>query len=220
MHASNTLDQLHADYATRALRPPTALTPDRRRSLLFYRGELALLTHTPPPTLTPIRVIRWLQTLAALEAFIAQETRWPRENRRLDRAAITAEERHLATWVRTQRTAADGGVRCDYQLRRLACVPGFHLHPLAEKWYRHVTEYQHSTDTHRRAPFLRSDDPTERRLARFAAKQRLAHRRGRLCPDRIATLERLDFWSWGTQPPGAGYDLQVESGQAEERGSV
>ena len=202
MPTLNALSQLHADYATLALRPLAALTPDHRRSLLFYRGELALIAHTPPPPQTPIQVIRWLQAVAELEAFIARERRWPRENRRLDPAAITAEERHLATWVRTQRTAADGGLRCDYQRRRLACVPGFHLHPHAEQWCRHVTEYQHFTDTHRRAPLLRSDDPTERRLARFAAKQRLAYRRGRLSPDRIATLERLDFWSWGSQPLG------------------
>ena len=202
MPTPNTLEQLHADYATRALRPPASLTPDQRRSLLFYRCEQAMLAGTPFPPQIPARVIQWLQTLAALEAFIARETRWPRENRRLDRAAITVEERHLATWIRTQRTAANGGVRCDYQRRRLACVPGYHLHPLAEQWHRHVTEYQHFTDTWRRAPLLRGDDPTERRLAGFAAKQRLAYRRGGMSPQRIATLERLDFWSWGSQPPG------------------
>jgi hypothetical protein len=194
----NALTQLHADYATLALRPSAALTPDHRRSLLFYRGELAMLAHIPPPSQTPIRVLRWLQTLTVLEAFIARERRWPRENRRLDPAAITAEERQLATWVRTQRTAADEGVRCDYQLRRLACVPGFHLYPLAEQWFRQVTEYRHFTSAHRRAPLLRSADPTEGRIARFAAKQRLAYRRGRLSPDRIATLERLEFWTWGS----------------------
>jgi hypothetical protein len=194
----NALNQLHADYAALALRPSAALTLDHRRSLLFYRCELALLAHTPPPPETPIRGIRWLQTLTALEAFIARETRWPRENRRLDRAAITPEERLLATWVRTQRTAADEGVRSDYQLRRLACVPGFHLHPLAEQWFRQVTEYRHFTSAHRRAPLLSSADPTERRIARFAAKQRLAYRRGRLPPERIATLERLEFWTWGS----------------------
>jgi len=197
----NTLEQLHADYAAFAQRPLAALTPDRRRSLLFYQGELALLTHTPPPPQTPTRVIQWLQSVAELEAFIARENRWPRENRRLPTGAITVEERHLATWVRTQRTAANGGVRCDYQRRRLACVPGYHLHPLSEQWHRHVTEYQHFTDTWRRAPLLRGDDPTERRLAGFAAKQRLAYRRGRLSARQIATLERLDFWSWGSQPP-------------------
>lgn len=202
MPTLNALTQLHADYATLALRPSAALTPDHRRSLLFYRGELAMLAHTPPPSQTPHRVIRWLQTLVALEAFIARETRWPRENRRLDPTAITAEERHLATWVRTQRTATTGGVRCDYQLRRLACLSGFRLHPLAEQWDHHVTEYQHFTGSWWRAPLLRSDDPTERRLARFAAKTRLAYRRGKLSARQIATLNRLDFWSWGSQPPG------------------
>ena len=106
-----------------------------------------------------------------------------------------------ATWVRTQRTAADGGLRCDYQLRRLAYVPGFHLLPLGDEWYQHVIDQQHYTDTHRRAPRLLSDDPTERSLAGFAAKQRLAYRRGRLAPRRIAMLERLDFWTWGSKPP-------------------
>ena len=201
MPALNGLDQLHADYATLALRPPGALSPDHRRSLLFYRGELALLTHTPPLSQTPIRVIEWLQTLTALKAFITRETRWPRENRRLDRAAITAEERRLATWVRTQRTAANGGVRCDYQLRRLACVPGFHGHPLDDQWSQRIIDHQHFTDTNRRAPLLRSDDPTERSLAAFAAKQRLAYRRGQLSPRRIAMLERLPHFTWGTRPP-------------------
>ena len=202
MPTPTALEQLHADYAAFAQRPPTALTPDRRRSLLFYQGELALLTHKPPPPQTPTRVIQWLQSVAELEAFIARETRWPRENRRLPTGAITVEERHLATWVRTQRTAAHRGVRCDYQLRRLACVQGFYLHPLAEQWHRQVTEYQCFTDTWRQAPLLRGDDLTERRLAGFAAKQRLAYRRGRLSARQIATLERLDFWSWGSQPPG------------------
>ena len=202
MPTPTALEQLHADYAAFAQRPPAALTPDRRRSLLFYQGELALLTHTPPPPQTPTRVIQWLQSVAELEAFIARENRWPRENRRLPTGAITVEERHLATWVRTQRTAAHRGVRCDYQLGRLACVQGFYLHPLAEQWHRQVTEYQHFTDTWRQAPLLRGDDPTERRLAGFAAKQRLAYRRGGLSPQRIATLERLDFWSWGSQPSG------------------
>ena len=203
MPTLNALDRLRADYAALAQRPPAALTPDHRRSLLFYRGELALLAHGALPPQTPARVVRWLQSLAELEAFIAREKRWPRENRRLDRAAITNEERRLATWVRTQRTAADGGLRCEYQLRRLTCIPGFLLHPLDDHWYEHVIDFQHFTDTHRRAPLLRSDDPTERRLAGFAAKQRFAYRRGRLSPRRIGMLERLEFWTWGSTPPRA-----------------
>ena len=203
MPTLNALTQLRADYAVLALRPPAALTPDHRRSLLFYRCELSLVAQIPLPPHTPIPVIRWLKTLMELEAFIARERRWPRENRRLDPAAITAEERRLATWVRTQRTAADRGLRCDYQLRRLACVPGFHRHPLDDRWYQHVIDHQHFTDTRRRAPLLRSDEATERTLAGFAAKQRLAYRRGRLSPRQIGMLEVLEFWTWGSTPPRA-----------------
>lgn len=192
------LKELHADYAALAARPPAALTPNHRRSLAFFRGELALLAHVPAPPHTPIGVIRWLQTVAELESFIAGEERWPRENNRLDGHLITGEERRLATWVRTQRTAADGGLRCDYQLRRLDCIPGFHRHPLDDRWDQQVIEHHQFTDTQRRAPLLRSNNPTERSIAGFAAKQRLAYRNGRLSPQRIATLERLEFWSWGS----------------------
>jgi hypothetical protein len=212
MPAPSPLDQLHADFAALAQRPPAALTRDHRRSLLFYRSELALLAHSAPPPQTPTRVIQWLQNLAELEAFIARETRWPRENRRLHRAAITAEERHLAIWVRTQRTAIDGGLRYDYQLRRLTCIPGFLLHPLDDHWSQHVIDHQHFTDTHRRAPLLRSDDPAERSLAAFAAKQRFAYRHGLLPRDRIAPLVRLEFWTWGSQPPGLVSEGDVERG--------
>ena len=201
MPTPTALDQLHAEYAALALRAAVALTPDRRRSLLFYRCEQAMLAGTPFPPQMPARVIQWLQTLAELEAFIAGENRWPRENRRLDRAAISALERRLAIWVRTQRTAVGWGARCEYQIRRLACIPGFHLHPLDDRWHQHVSDYRTFTDTWRRPPLVRSVDEAERRLAAFAAKQRFTFRNGRLSPDRIAALKRLEFWTWGSWAP-------------------
>lgn len=201
MPTPTALDQLHAEYAALALRAAVALTPDRRRSLLFYRCEQAMLAGTPFPPQMPARVIQWLQTLAELEAFIAGENRWPRENRRLDRAAISALEHRLAIWVRTQRTAVGWGARCEYQIRRLACIPGFHLHPLDDRWHQHVSDYGTFTDTWRRPPLVRSVDEAESRLAAFAAKQRFNFRNGRLSPDRIAALKRLEFWTWGSWAP-------------------
>ena len=201
MPTPTALDQLHAEYAALALRAAVALTPDRRRSLLFYRCEQAMLAGTPFPPQMPARVIQWLHTLAELEAFIAGENRWPRENRRLDRAAISALERRLAIWVRTQRTAVGWGARCEYQIRRLACIPGFHLHPLDDRWHQHVSDYGTFTDTWRRPPLVRSVDEAESRLAAFATKQRFNFRNGRLSPDRIAALKRLEFWTWGSWAP-------------------
>jgi hypothetical protein len=71
----------------------------------------------------------------------------------------------------------------------------------SDAWVRNLIDYRHFTGTLRRAPRLRSDNPFEKRLAAFAAKQRFAYRDGRLSPDRIAPLERLEFWTWGSALP-------------------
>lgn len=199
MPTPSPLDHLHAHHAKLAERPPVVLTEDQRRSLVYYRSELAFTAPKPALPLSPVRVARWFLRLGELEAFVQSEGRWPRQYNRTSIAPST-NETVLATWVRTQRLAADRGRRCDYQTRRLACIPGFHRHPLDDAWIRNVIEYRQFTEAHSRAPRLRSDDPAEKRAAAFAAKQRLAYRRGQLSRDRIATLEQLEFWSWGSRP--------------------
>ena len=194
------LDQLRAVFAAHTRRPPNSMSIDQRRSVAFYIAEAALIARIEVPPLTPSRTLQWLRALADLEAFLAREGKWPRENNRLERNAISEGERRLAGWVRTQRAAADQGRRCEYQLRRLECVPGFQQHPLDERWDQNVLALQQFITDHCRAPVIRSDDPVERRLAAFAAKQRLAHRRGTLLPSRILSLERLELWTWGTSP--------------------
>jgi hypothetical protein len=193
----NSLRQLHLVYAFLDTQPPSALTDDLRKSLLYYRGELTLLALLPVPDETPIRVTNWLLNLLELETFVAREGRWPRENRRLDRSLILEDERQLAAWIRTQRIAAGQGARCTYQLDRLECVDGFRWQPLDDRWHNNADTYQLFTDTHKRAPSLHSDDQTERTLAGFATRARSAHRRGRLTATRIGILEELDFWTWG-----------------------
>lgn len=200
MSLPNCVKQLHFVYAFLDTQSPSALTHDQRRSLLYYRGERALLALRPSTAETPIRATKWLQNLVDLEAFIAREGRWPRDNRRLDGNAILEDERHLAAWIRTQREAAGQGLRCDYQMCRLECVNGFRWQPLDDRWRLNVNNYQLFTGTRRRAPSLHSDDPTERTLAGFATRARSAHRRERLTATRIAALEQLDFWSWGSTP--------------------
>jgi hypothetical protein len=171
---------------------------DQRRSVTFYLAEATLVAGIEVPPLTPARTIQWLRSLADLEVFLAREGRWPRENNRLERNAISQEERRLAVWVRTQRATANDGQLCEYQLRRLKCVPGFQQRPLDQRWDQNVLALQKFVADHRRAPAIRSDDPVERRLAAFAAKQRIAYRRGTLVPTRKSSLERLEFWTWGT----------------------
>ena len=194
------LDRLHADYAKLVERRTAVLTEDQRRSLILHAWELAARTQKPSPPRTPIRVVQWFLRLEELEDFVRAEGRWPRQNHRAANGTTT-QERTLATWVRTQRLAADQGRRCDYQMRRLAYFPGFHRHPLDDAWIRNVIAYRHFIETQKRAPRLRSEDPPEKKLAAFAAKQRFAYRQGRLRPDRIATLERLEVWTWGSTSP-------------------
>ena len=194
------LDQLRADFTALTRRSPNSMSIDQRRSVAFYLAEVALVARTEVPPLTPFRTLQWLRALADLEAFLAREGKWPRENNRLERNTISEGERRLAVWVRTQRAAADQGRRCAYQLRRLECVPGFQQHPLDERWDQNVVAFQRFIADNGRAPSIRSDDATERRLAAFAAKQRLAYRRETLVQTRISSLERLELWTWGTSP--------------------
>lgn len=193
------LDRLRAEYAELDRQKRSRLTPDQRRSLIYYSHELELESGVPSDCPAPLRVAKWFAGLIALENFVALERRWPRENNRADAAEFSDEERRLATWVRTQRSAIDQGRRCEYQIRRLVCVEGFRLRPLQDRWNQQLLEFHRFTDTHHRAPLLRSTDFMERRLAAWAAKQRFAYRNGALARRRIETLERLSYWSWGPE---------------------
>lgn len=191
------LDRLHAEYAELDRQDPSRLTPDQRRSLIYYHYELELKLRTPSDSPAPVHVANWFAGLISLENFVALERRWPRENNRAEAAEFSDEEKRLATWVRTQRSAIDQGRRCDYQIKRLSFIAGFRHRPLQDRWNHRLLEFHHFTDTHHRAPLLRSTDFMERSLAAWAAKQRFAYRNRTLSCRRIETLQRLSYWSWG-----------------------
>ena len=191
------IDQLLAAYTELAQRPPKRLTPDRSRSLIFFTYEQTLAIGSGSTDLVPARVIQWTTALHALEAFVARNGRWPRENNRAERSSIAAEERRLATWVRSQRSAADLGRRCTYQLDRLACIPGYRDRPLEDRWDAQLLGYQGFLLQHNRAPVVSSVSNAEKRLAAWAAKQRFAYRNRRLTARRISLLGQLPLWTWG-----------------------
>ena len=191
------IDQLLSAYTELAQRPPKRLTPDRSRSLIFFTYEQTLASGSGCPDLVPSRVIQWTTALHALEAFVAQNARWPRENNRAKGSTITPDERRLATWVRSQRSAADRGRRCTYQLDRLACIPGYRDRPLEDRWNAKLLGYQGFLLQHNRAPVVSSVSNAEKRLAAWAAKQRFAYRNRRLAARRISLLGQLPLWTWG-----------------------
>ena len=197
MPHSTPIDQLLFAYTELAQRPPKRLTPDRSRSLMFFTYEQTLASGGGSADLVPVRVMQWTMLLHALDAFVAQNGRWPRENNRAEGSTITVDERRLATWVRSQRSAADLGRRCAYQLDRLACIPGYRDRPLEDRWNAQFLAYQGFVIQHQRAPVLSSTSNTEKRLAAWAAKQRFAYRNRRLAARRISLLGQLPLWTWG-----------------------
>ena len=110
---------------------------------------------------------------------------------------ISANERQRANSVRSQRRAFVAGRLCGYQVRRLLCIPGLSFQPMEQAWRENLAAYALFTSSHGDAPKLRSTDATERALARWAAKARLAHRANTLSSERVRNLNGLDFWTWG-----------------------
>ena len=197
MPKQSPVEQLHAEYARLHDQPPSTLTPDQRRALTFYKCEMASHGGAEIPDAVPRDVADWISNLFALESFVGGEGRLPRENRRLPAGAISTEEKQRTHSVRAQRRAFAAGRLCTYQVQRLLCVPAFSFHPLEDAWQANRVAYADFTATHWDAPKLRSTDASERALARWAAKMRLAYRAGTLSADRVETLTGLDFWTWG-----------------------
>lgn len=197
------LETLHHDYGLLLRKSPLHLTVDQQRSRRYFVAELTLLEPFGGASGAGEPCgwsFRWAFRMRELELFITRENRMPRQdNRHPDR--INADERRLAEWVRTQRAAAKQGTLCQYQARRLACVPAYSARPRDDVWREHLIDYQCFTTATGMAPRVRSVDQAECRLARWADKQRYFRRTGRLSQDRVNALSSLSFWTWGPSIP-------------------
>jgi hypothetical protein len=138
-------------------------------------------------------VTEWVRNLLALERFTAIEG-FPRNLKVPMTAADPEELHHLINWVATQRGACD---RCTYQVRRLACIYEYVFYSDEGKWQIRFEQYEEFLATHKDPPKDRRNDTDEQVLTDWAAKQRVAQRRGKLSADKGARLEGLMIWSWG-----------------------
>jgi hypothetical protein len=188
---------LYAEYRHLAARDPRSLTEDGARSILFFRTEQSLAAGGTAADDIPRRLLKWITSVIAVDDFIAVVGRLPRENNRLPRAQISAQERVLVEWLRYQRRPRTLETHCDYQRRRLEAIPGFLWDPITDRWSDTFRDYERFLVRHRRAPSVRCVDPLERHLAAWASKQRHLRRRGHLDPARESALARLPIWTWG-----------------------
>lgn len=192
MPATADLARLWAEYLALDQNRPHWPTDDQLHSLTYFREELRA-GHATSSAASRSRVSVWVDTVIAVEAFVDREGRLPRENNRAVRGTITAEERRLADWIRYQRRQATRVGHCDYQRRRLECIPGFLWDPRGDQWDVQFAEFARFVATHHHAPRYRSDDSHEKGLAAWAAKQREFIQKGTLPPRRLKKLRSLSF---------------------------
>lgn len=176
---------LQASYAVLETTPKRTLTPDQARSLAFYRAEL-LAEHDPETSAENQDLVsKWITNVRTLESFVRSAGRFPRTNARLPRAAAPREERVLTEWVRYQRTERARARHCSYQTLRLEAVAGFSWSPLDDAWDHQLEAYRAFVTQNGWFPRYRSEDPVERAIASWAAKQRSLIRTGRAPHHRI-----------------------------------
>ncbi|MGC8635227.1 MAG: Helicase associated domain protein [Candidatus Limnocylindrales bacterium] len=139
----------------------------------------------------------WEWGFANLERFVAREghARVPRDHRE-GRAT-------LGRWVTRQRTYRANGVLSADRVARLEALPGWSWDPDADAFGQGVTALRAFVAEAGSALVparYRSADGFA--LGKWCVRQRTAHRRGLLAPERAALLEALPGWSW--QPPRTG----------------
>ena len=188
MRASN-LTKLLNEYALLKDNPPRRLTPDQHLSLRFYESEVGEGASKGQA----VRISEWTASVQMLDAFVAREKRWPRENNKLPREAISNEERQLVEWVRYQRRDATRERHCEYQRERLEAIPGFSWDRDTDFWNQMFHDFAQFVGVNRRVPRQRSEDAAERQLATWAARQRKLLRKGLMDPERAKALAQLDF---------------------------
>ena len=190
-----TLDALIQKFLAIEEISPRSRTVDQDRSLEFVHIELALeIGETPPGA--GRRPVRWVERVRGIHSAIRQNSLFPRENNRVARGGINTRQQSDADWIRTQRRPVNRTALCQYQVGRLALLPGFSWAPHDDAWAQQLDNYRTFTDTYRRLPAARSTSDTERNLAHWADKQRAARRAGRLSATREPRLDELIIWRW------------------------
>lgn len=179
-----------------AERPLGILNDDERRAVAFLEAERRIRGHESQcnEIVKLTNVDRWVAAARRLEVLFSRLGRFPRQNRRLPRPAISDEERTSANWVRYQRTW--WGTLCRYQKDWLESIPGFFLDPIGEQADAQVGNYTKVANRVGRAPKRTSDERDEVRAAQWQAKQKILYREGKLPKHRVDELSKLPYWRW------------------------
>ena len=178
-----------AKYGHLARRSGNTLNGDEVRSVAFLEAERRSRRNDVhrDENVTPTNVVKWVTVARRLETQVTQLGRFPPET-------VAGDGRVSAVWVRYQRRKWNS--LCSYQQDWLEGIPGFYRDPLGEREDAQVANYKAVVYKVNRAPKRTSDDPAEVRAARWATKQRMLFRQGKLPKHRVDELSKLKYWWW------------------------
>ena len=180
--------QFHARWASIAAsttRPPGD-DPRPQESLRFHAAA------TGASTRRGARIAGWLHSIVQVEDFISAIRDVPRSSSRARAHPRTADEPHLARWLRAQRVHETHGRLCSYQQERITNLPGFEWEPLLASWDDHAEELTVFLTRASKTPSRHAADSVERALAVWHRNQKTLLREGRLTSFKIHDMRRLE----------------------------
>lgn len=193
------LVKLHAHYRRLAAAKASTLTADETRSLVYFRAEGAIAADPDLYAEAKDRVTVWVLNAQRVDTFLRENGVLPRRNSGRPLPPGASEERRITWWLEDQRRPSAQYRQCSYQRERLGAFPGIDIRPQDQRWDDRLENYEGFIRIEGRAPLVRSEDPDERSLARWATKQRQLYRRKALPEERVTALRALPIWTWGSR---------------------
>ena len=196
------LEPLQALYSGKASIDPSRLTADDKRSLAYFRADVALREQPNRNATLRDRVSVWIWNAQVIDRFVTDHGDIPRRNNRLAKIIEEPEVVRLSMWLEDQRRPAARFRHCEYQRLRLDAYPGLDRRSRDQRWLDALNGYAEFLNANGRAPAARSVDADERALALWATSQRRVYHRGVMLPDREQGLRSLLVWAWGASRSG------------------
>jgi hypothetical protein len=112
------------------------------------------------------------------------------------------EEKRTGQWQSHQRVAKNKRILSDERIAELEAVPGWEWGTEREETYSWDEQLQHWVIVYTRIqkdPSQISKDLEEKRAGRWLSHQRVAKKKGKMLPERVAKLEAIPGWTWSAK---------------------
>jgi superfamily II DNA or RNA helicase len=130
--------------------------------------------------------------------------RWMAMYEKLGKAPSTMskdlEEKRTGQWQNNIRNAKKNGTLSEARIADLEAIPGWEWHwRIEETWEEQKQNWVAYYTKLQKSPSTLSKDLEEKRAASWQGKQRKAYHKKKISEERLATLDALLGWEWGTK---------------------